>query len=255
MANLVGSQVHESQITEVSHGITTLEHRPAIEQASNQKLLTISIFAEVYLVDGKTIRKAPRSHSEDDMESVIREATIYNMMDDHPRIAQCTSQGRTDLAVEVIHRYGVIHSDLALRQFFDDDELNIRLGDFNSSQYPEHPALGYEKATHCLPREYAQPNTVLSDLFALGSTLFELVTGKAPYAEFYPVEFRDIAPSHIQILTRAQQRRAADAEVETRFRNVQFPDVSHVFQGDIILGCWSGIFSSAEVLREDRTSA
>jgi serine/threonine protein kinase len=158
-------------------------------------------------------------------------------------------------AVEVIHRYGVIHSDLALRQFFDDDELNIRLGDFNSSQYPEHPALGYEKATHCLPRDYAQPNTVLSDLFALGSTLFELVTGKAPYAEFYPVEFRDIAPSHIQILTRAQQRRAADAEVETRFRNVQFPDVSHVFQGDIILGCWSGRFSSAEVLREDRTSA
>jgi hypothetical protein len=73
-----------------------LEHRPVIEQTSNQKLLAISIFAEVYLVDGKTIRKAPRSQSEDDMESIIREATIYNMMDDHPRIAQCTSRGRTD---------------------------------------------------------------------------------------------------------------------------------------------------------------
>jgi serine/threonine protein kinase len=36
-------------------------------------------------------------------------------------------------AVVVIHSHGVIHSDLALRQFFLDDELNLRLGDFNSS--------------------------------------------------------------------------------------------------------------------------
>lgn len=240
-------------------------------------------FAEVYLVDGKTIRKAPPSHSEDDMESIIRETTIYNMMDDHPRTAQCTSRGRTDFvdvkyypkgdlsefcqknevsaelqskwfrqvieAVEVIHRYGVIHSDLALRQFFVDDELNIRLGDFNSSQYPEHPALGHVKATHCLPRDYAQPNTILSDLFALGSPLFELDTGKAPYAELYPAEFQDVAPSDTQIITRAQQRRAADAEVEKRFQNLQFPDVSHIFRGDVILGCWTGRFTSAEVLQ------
>ncbi|KAJ5274577.1 hypothetical protein N7505_003122 [Penicillium chrysogenum] len=294
MATLVGFQFHESKITdEESHGrsdyqITTLEHSPVIEQTSNQKLLTIGVFAEVYLLDGKTIRKAPRSQGEDDIESIIREATIYNMIDDHPRIAQCTSRERIDFvdvkyypkgdlsgfcqknkvstelqskwfrqlieAVEVIHRYGVIHSDLALRQFFVDDELNIRLGDFNSSQYPEHPALGYEKATHCLPRDYAQPNTVLSDLFALGSTLFELVTRKAPYAELYPIEFQDIAPSDIQILTRAQQRRAADAEVEKRFRNLQFPDVSHIFRGDVILGCWNGRFSSAEEVLRSSTN-
>jgi hypothetical protein len=144
----------------------------------------------------------------------------------------------------------VIHSDLALRQFFVDDELNIRLGDFSASQYPENPALGYEKATHCLPRDYAQPNTVLSDLFALGSTLFELVTGKAPYAELYPAEFQDIAPSDIQILTRAQQRRAADAEVEKRFRNLQFPDVSHIFFGVMLF--W--VVGAGDFLRRRRYS-
>ncbi|OQE32370.1 hypothetical protein PENFLA_c001G10962 [Penicillium flavigenum] len=57
MATLVGSRVHESRITEESLGrneyqITILKHRSVIEQASNQKLLAISIFAEVYLVDG-----------------------------------------------------------------------------------------------------------------------------------------------------------------------------------------------------------
>ncbi|KAH2132619.1 hypothetical protein KXV68_000480, partial [Aspergillus fumigatus] len=74
-------------------------------------------------------------------------------------------------AVVVIHSHNIIHSDLALRQFFVDDALNVRLGDFNSSQYPGHPALGYEKASHCLPRDYDMPNTIMSDLFALGSTL------------------------------------------------------------------------------------
>ncbi|KAJ5266198.1 hypothetical protein N7505_005244 [Penicillium chrysogenum] len=104
MATLVGSRVHESRITEESHGrseyqTTTLEPRPVIEQAGNQKLLAISIFAEVYLVDDKTIRKAPRSHSEDDMEPIIREATIYKMMDSY---FLGTSQGRTLLTLSTI---------------------------------------------------------------------------------------------------------------------------------------------------------
>ncbi|CAG8009293.1 unnamed protein product [Penicillium nalgiovense] len=169
------------------------------------------------------------------MESIIRETTIYNMMDDHPRTAQCTSRGRTDFVDVKYYPKGdlsefcqknEVSAELQSKwfrqvieavEFFVDDELNIRLGDFNSSQYLEHPALGHVKATHCLPRDYAQPNTILSDLFALGSTLFELVTGKAPYAELYPAEFQDVAPSDTQIITRAQQRCAADAEAEKRF--------------------------------------
>ena len=134
-----------------------MEHRPVIEQASNQKLLTISIFAEVYLVDDKTIRKAPRSHSEDDMESIIREATIYKMIDSYFLVhflgkdrfffdikydlkydlsnfclknevsTKLQSKWFRQLieAVEVIHRYRVIHLDPTLRQFFIDKELNI----------------------------------------------------------------------------------------------------------------------------------
>lgn len=95
-------------------------------------------------------------------------------------------------AVIAIHHFDIIHSDLGLRQFFIDDGYNLRLGDFSSSQYPGHPVLGYEKATHCLPRDYELPNTTLSYLFALGSTLYELVTGKVPYSELYPVEPKGI---------------------------------------------------------------
>lgn len=166
----------------------------------------------------------PRSKSQEDAEPIFREAIIYNILGDHPRIAQCLSHGSTNYvdvkyysngdllaylqknqshiapdlqlkwfqqiieAVDHIKVYGVIHSDEALRQYFVDDDLSTRLGDFNSSHYPGHPVLGFEKASHCLPRDYEELNTVMSDLFALGSALYELIAGTNPYNELYPVE-------------------------------------------------------------------
>lgn len=195
------------------------------------KLLKIGIFAEVYLLNGTIIRKLPRSESDEDLQPILHEATIYTILGKHPRIAECLSFGETkfvdvkyyphgDLAaytlnakgtltidlqkkwfqhiieaVVKIHEHDVIHSDLALRQFFLDDNLDARLGDFNSSQYPGHMALGYEKASHCLPRDYEAPNSFMSDLFALGSTLYELMALKAPYSELYHVEHEDVMHS------------------------------------------------------------
>lgn len=100
------------------------------------------------------------------MQPTIREAMIYNTIGVHPRIAECISRGcdRSDRvefvdikfyrhgdltsycqknsitselqskwfqqileAVVNIHSFGVIHSDLALRQFFIGDNLDLRL--------------------------------------------------------------------------------------------------------------------------------
>lgn len=147
-------------------------------------------------------------------------------------------------AVVVIHHHGIIHSDLALRQFFVDDNLDLRLGDFNSSQYPDHPALGYEKASHCLPRDYYLPNTEASDIFALGSTLYELVAGKAPYQEVNPF---DSQSRDLEILkAHSQWQHQRDIEIEIKYKNHEFPDPSGLFRGDIILGCWRGGFATAE---------
>lgn len=260
------------------------EHSTTIEQSNERRLLQIGIFSEVYLLNETVIRKITRSESEEHAQPILREATIYTILGGpHPRIANCLSRGITshvdieyysngDLAtykkknklnlepdlqikwfmqiieaVAKIHDHSVIHSDLALRQFFLDNYLNVRLGDFNSSQYPGHIALGYEKASHCLPRDYNAPNTIMSDLFALGSTLYELVAGKGPYSELNYVEPEDVLRStdHTVIQARIQREQQIDLKIEERYRNQDFPDVDY-FGGEIIMGCWKGSISSAK---------
>lgn len=144
-------------------------------------------------------------------------------------------------AIVFIHSHGVIHSDLALRQFFIDENFDLRLGDFNSSQCPGHVALGYEKASHCLPRDYDFPNTEASDIFALGSTLFKLVIGEALYSELYGPKSDD--PDIIKARLRRQD--VIDHDIESRYKNGIFPDVSDIFGGKVILGCWRGEISTA----------
>ena len=213
------------------------------------------------------------------MQPIIREAMIYDTIGIHSRIAECTSRGNYSVkyvdikyyqhgdlvnyreknqippelqskwfqqimeAVVVCHSFGVIHSDLALRQFFVDDKFDLRLGDFNSSQCDGYPALGYEKASHCLPRDYELPNTETSDIFALGSTLYELVTGKTPYAELNERDSDD--PDCIKAQIR-RQHQVVDFEIESRYKKGQFPDVTNLYCGDIILGCWRGQFGTAK---------
>ncbi len=254
------------------------------EQPSDHNLISIGIFAKVHLLDGTVVRKVPRSKSQEDAQPILREATIYTILGDHPRIAQCLSLGETDYvdvkyypngdlvayfqknnssitsslqlkwfqqiieAVDKIHEHGVIHSDLAMRQFFVDDDLNARLGDFNSSQYPGQAALGYEKASHCLPRDYEESNTVISDLFALGSTLYELITGKALHSELYSVESEAVMRSSdpAVIMARIERGQRVDGRIEQLYSRQVFPDVSCIFGGDVIMGCWKGEFSSAK---------
>lgn len=137
-------------------------------------------------------------------------------------------------SAEYIHSMGVWHSDFRLEQWLLDETLNARLSDFNASGYNRNVALGLEgsetmaveNASHFLPRDVADDSTVESDLFALGSTLFELITGRAPYEG---------------------QRRES---IEALFIEGAFPSVEGLLLGEVIRRCWTKRFLSAkEVLK------
>ena len=133
-------------------------------------------------------------------------------------------------SADYIHTMGVRHSDFRLEQWLLDETLNAYLSDFNASGYDGNAelglkgseALGAENASHFLPRNCTHDNTVGSDLFALGSTLFDLTTGEAPY-EGQPHE-----------------------SIEALFRDGIFPSVEGLLLGEITTGCWTTKFASAK---------
>jgi len=130
--------------------------------------------------------------------------------------------------------YGVKHSDLRLDQWLLDADLNARLSNFNASGYDAKAALGlegskalrYENSSHCLPRDPMTDNGIKSDLFALGSVLYELVAAHRPYENL------------------------KDDAIRFMYKQGQFPNIEGPLLGDLVLGCWKGRFLSAyHVLR------
>lgn len=73
-----------------------------------------------------------------------------------------------------------------------------------------------------LPRDAMAAPTIKSDLFALGSTIYYIMSGREPY---------DALP---------------DEEVTARYSRGDFPEVNSMPCGQIILGCWTGDFDDAE---------
>ncbi|KAK4892062.1 hypothetical protein LTR27_009412 [Elasticomyces elasticus] len=200
--------------------------------------------------------------TQENAKAAAIEANVYSILSNHQRIANCyytsptknlisngnlknyvENHGLTDLlkwskqmieAVEYVHSKGVRHSDLRLEQWFLDSGMNARLSDFNASGYDAYPALdlpaesavGLETASHFLPRNPDGDSTVRSDLFALGSALYELENGSSPFA-------------------------GADEETITdRFARGEFPPISDLTLGRLVSGAWKSEFQSATAILE-----
>jgi serine/threonine protein kinase len=123
--------------------------------------------------------------------------------------------------VALLHAHGVVHCDVSPSNFLVDAELRLRIIDFSGSSIDGSWSSAFESARFCLPRSWEAASTVGSDMFALGSTVYEILTGLAPYEEL------------------------ADEEVELLFRKQQFPAMEGVPAADIILGCWCCKYESA----------
>lgn len=228
------------------------------------RLIGVGVFAHVYDLGDGRVRKVASpnpNHPDLTLNSIRREREIYKHLGDHPRVIKCLATG--DLFVELeyasrghvesylkshdtteecrirfahemieavvfIHSRGVIHSDLAARQFLLDSTLHVHLSDFGFSSFSDGDVLGFENASHHLPRDIDSDvaSTIQSDLFALGSTLYEVMAGKPPYEG------------------------KSDDVITQLYSSGSFPCVEGILCGDIIMGCWQGqLKSSTEVLQ------
>ncbi|KAI1498034.1 kinase-like domain-containing protein [Biscogniauxia marginata] len=128
-------------------------------------------------------------------------------------------------AVRLVHDHGIIHADIKPENFLVDGDLRLRLIDFSGSSIDKKPPLVVDNTRFFLPRSREDDSSgVLSDIFALGSSIYEIMTGKQPYAELN------------------------EEEVELMYTRGEFPSVDKVVCGDIISGCWMCRFDSAQAV-------
>lgn len=229
-----------------------------------KNLISHGLYALTYKL-GNIVRKVPihpNGQMSIEVEGVRREAQIYRHLGKHSSIIECLSDSdsHVDLifaangnledyvkshpdtptelrlkfaqkateAVAYAHSKGVIHGDIDAVRFLLDEQLNVKLSGFTDASFIGDKGLNVISHRHFLPRD--TPNTVETDLFALGCTLYEIMKGKEAYAEVH------------------------DHEVTHEFLKIYnqelFPDVNGLCCGNVILDCWNCKFSSAAEILE-----
>lgn len=224
------------------------------------QLISGGITGIVELLDDGTALKAPYPgcEIENNIVDIAKEVSIYRRIGPHKRLVQMLGHSREGLvleymkncdlktyirahdsiltslklkwayqvaeAVDLMHRNGITHCDIKPRNFLLDTTLDIKIIDFSGSSLDGSKPASGEGTRFFLPRHWRNQPTVATDLFALGSTLYEIFQDTSPYEEI---------PS---------------SEVERLFTQKNFPDISGILCGQIIKQCWlSQVDSAADV--------
>ncbi len=104
-------------------------------------------------------------------------------------------------AVIHAHEHGVIHRDIKPQNVYWTADGTIKLGDFGIATFENSARLTRSEtiigSVHYLAPEISkgQQASFLSDIYSLGVTFFELVTGKVPFEDDTPVS---VAIRHIK---------------------------------------------------------
>lgn len=227
------------------------------------ELISGGITGIVELLDDGTALKAPfpGEEIENHIQDIAKEASIYHRIGPHPRLVRMLGHSREGLvleymkngdlktylqthesdsiptslklkwacqvaeAVDLLHRNGVIHSDIKPRNLLLDAAFDVKIIDFSGSSLDGSKPTSGEGTRFYLPRHWREQPTVATDLFALGSTLYAIFQGVSPYEEL---------PSD---------------EVERLFTRKEFPDISGIPCGQVIKQCWLSQLDTAADVR------
>ncbi|KAJ5586998.1 uncharacterized protein N7459_002763 [Penicillium hispanicum] len=138
-------------------------------------------------------------------------------------------------AVSYIHGKHVIHCDINLRNFLLDKNFDLLLADFQGMLKSADgkillDGLSRECSKSYLPRCHGDYACVKTDLFALGSAIYFVMTGREVFPELDSLD--------------------DDEEISSRFQNGLFPIDNHLCY-HITDKCWKQQYQSADDVVSD----
>ncbi|KAJ0164701.1 Sperm motility kinase Y [Colletotrichum tanaceti] len=131
--------------------------------------------------------------------------------------------------LQLLHGSGVVHCDVGPHNFLLDDRLRLKIIDFSGSSVEGSRTEISPGTRYAAPvpggrsLQWTAPTTK-TDLFSLGSTIYFIMTGKAPFAEFQ------------------------SEDVQKMYSNHEFPDLAGIPHADLTRSCWSQEFESVDGL-------
>ncbi|KAE8352427.1 kinase-like protein [Aspergillus coremiiformis] len=231
-----------------------------------RSLIAVGAASAIFAIDSDFVLK--RHVNSPDNFGVMAyniEIRAYERLGNHPQIANCrevtddgiilergeclrrtiqskgptiTMQTRLRWAREAaeglryIHQQNIVHADIGCHNLIVDRLGHIKFIDFGGSGIDGEAALVcYE---WCSYKPGSEPD-IKTDIFALGSTLFEIESSKKPYHELEEtLDFRQLG-----------------RRVEHLFTLRQYPSVDMLILGHIIVRCWDGYYGSMDEVWSD----
>ena len=129
-------------------------------------------------------------------------------------------------AVHFAHSNNFIHGDLRCGNILLDTQLDAKLADFGGLSLDGSPLLIAVTASHRSP---GPTLSVQGDLFALGSTMYRIITGVPPHAPL-------------------------DDEIEALYAQSKFVDTMELDPISLVIThCWQGWYHAANIVVADIT--
>lgn len=166
--------------------------------------------------------------------------TVRDLLNDSNRVSSFTDRDRIRLCwqaaegIAYLHTKNVVHCNICTQNFLLDKNSDVKLCDFQGIYIDPKGVVwnGYalESAKSYLPHpsDHSDKN---SDLFALGSAIYEIIVGHEPFPELNEPDDED--------------------EIEKRYRNNHFPSVDGVLGGSSIYKCWSLAYDQVHACVEE----
>jgi serine/threonine protein kinase len=135
-----------------------------------------------------------------------------------------------------IHSLGVLHCDI--NNLLLDKNLNVKLADFQGRHISPDgltllDSLSSENVKSSMPRSDVNHADQKTDIFALGSAIYYIITGHERFPELD--SFND---DH-------------EVEIASRYRSGQFPHLDSDLGGNVVHECWAGTYTTAGEVVED----